>query len=245
MARFADANRRYDYNWFKNINMKNALYFLTAVAFGLFSCAENVSVNKAEKPSEIHPVSRAYGYDNWENIERLGFTFNVEKQKKRKTKIRSRSWIWFPKTDTVIYMNEYDTLTYYRKGELGPLEVNADQLFINDRYWLLCPFNLSWDEGINFSEEKEKQGPISGDSLYMQTIVYDSEVGYTPGDAYDLYYDKNHIVKEWVFRRSNAEEPTLITTWEENIEIEDMLFSTEHYNTDSTFHLYFTDIEVN
>ena len=44
------------------------------------------------------------------------------------------------------------------------------------------------------------------------TIVYGDEGGYTPGDAYDFYFGDDHIIKEWVFRKGNATEPSTMTT---------------------------------
>ena len=34
---------------------------------------------------------------------------------------------------------------------------------------------------------------------------YLSEGGYTPGDAYDIYFNEDYMIKEWTFRKGNSD----------------------------------------
>ncbi len=76
------------------------------------------------------------------------------------------------------------------------------------------------------------------------TIVYGSEGGYTPGDAYDFYFGSDYMVKEWVFRKSNQEEPSVATTWEDYQDIEGLKIAAMHKNAEGSFSISFTGLEA-
>jgi len=76
------------------------------------------------------------------------------------------------------------------------------------------------------------------------TIVYGSEGGATPGDAYDFYFEDDFILKEWIFRKGNQTEPSMITTWEDYAGIEGLKIAKAHKKEGENFNLYFTGIEV-
>lgn len=117
--------------------------------------------------------------------------------------------------------------------------------FINDKYWLLAPFQLVWDSD-NFAHEHtaNTKAPLSQKEMQKLTIVYGNEGGYTPGDAYDFYFGDDFMVKEWVFRKGNQTEPSMITTWEDYIDTKGLKIAKTHKNKDGSFKLYFTGIEV-
>ncbi len=215
------------------------LVIVVAIVFILNACNLNKESANTQK-KEVHPISKAYGYENWNAIEKVSFVFNVEKG----TDLKERSWVWFPKTDSVISMTWTDTVYYNRKNKLNPMEVEVDQLFINDRFWVFCPLNLTWDQGISFSEVKKAKAPISGKEMNKQTALYANEGGYTPGDAYDFYFDDKHLIKEWVFRRGNSEEPTIVDAWSENITEKGITVATEHFSADSSFHLFISNLKI-
>ena len=76
------------------------------------------------------------------------------------------------------------------------------------------------------------------------TIVYANEGGYTPGDAYDFYFEDDFIVREWIYRKSNQEEPSLTTTWEDYVEIGGLKLPQDHKKAEPGFSLNFTNIAV-
>src|SRR5690606_24023375 len=116
----------------------------------------------------------------------IAFTFNVD----RNGKHSERSWIWKPKSQVIIFISSKDTIKYNR-SRMDSVSMKTDAAFINDKYWMLAPFQLVWDKGMEFSEKENVVAPISKDTLSQLTIVYPNEGGYTPGDAYDFFYDSN------------------------------------------------------
>ena len=78
----------------------------------------------------------------------------------------------------------------------------------------------------------------------MITITYGKEGGYTPGDAYDLYFGNDLIIKEWVFREGNDSVPNMVTTWEDYKDFNGLNIATMHRDSTGNFKLYFTNISV-
>lgn len=204
---------------------------------------ENETVQDRDAGEELgtaEMISNANGFENWENVSELQFTFNVD----RGDTHSERSWVWSPKTHEVTMMTATDTV-HYNRNSMDSITTQSDAAFINDKYWLLAPFNLKWDEGTTFSEKQNVIAPISKDTLHQLTVVYGNEGGYTPGDAYDLYFGKDFMIKEWVFRQGNASEPSMITTWEDYETFEGLKIAKMHQDPTGTFKLYFTNIKVN
>ena len=92
------------------------------------------------------------------------------------------------------------------------LKIKLDQRFINDKYWLLVPFQLVWDAGTTISNPIKEAAPISQLEMQKITLTYSKKGGYTPGDAYDIYYGNDFLIKEWVFRGGNNKKQYIITS---------------------------------
>lgn len=187
----------------------------------------------------VEAIAYASGLEKWNDVSELQFTFNVS----RGGKVSSRSWQWNPKTDDVKMMTAQDTVAYNRSN-MDSIAITADRAFINDKYWLHAPFNLVWDAGTTITPEERAVAPISKDSLNKITIIYNEILGYTPGDAYDLYYDNNFMIREWAYRKSNQETPNMVTTWEDYNNYEGIQFAKMHQDSTGNFKLYFTDIAL-
>lgn len=80
--------------------------------------------------------------------------------------------------------------------------------------------------------------------MQQLTISYGDEGGYTPGDAYDFFFENDFQIKEWIFRKGNDTIPYLVTTWEDYKDFNGIKIATMHQNPEGTFKLYFTNIEV-
>ncbi len=208
-----------------------------------FSCKKDTKTTTPEiekTPLSIaEKIANAHGYEHWKNVSELKFTFNVD----RDSSHFERSFIWQPKTKKVIAINKKDSVTYNR-NKVDSLSLRSDQAFINDKFWLLPAFQMVWDSGTTISEAKTEIAPISKDSLSKITLTYSNDGGYTPGDAYDFYYDKNYHLKEWIFRKGNSEKPSMITAFSEYKTIEDISFPTKSTKDGKSWSLYFTDIEI-
>ncbi|MEM8929169.1 MAG: hypothetical protein AAGC45_13295 [Bacteroidota bacterium] len=218
------------------------LIFLVSVLS--ISCKSD---KKVEGPTEevgpksiLEKIAMAHGYENWNTVQEIAFTFNVD----RDSSHFERSWVWKPKTNDVMHINGSDTLQYNR-ATMDSVAFKTNAGFINDRYWLLAPFNLMWDRD-NFTHEhnKEELAPISGEPMQKLTIVYGGEGGYTPGDAYDFFFGDDYLIREWIFRKANQPEPSMTTTWENYSNIKGFKLVKDHKRKEGGFNLYIDGISV-
>lgn len=220
--------------------MKKAVTLLLILTL-VYSCKNK----KNELPSEKAPltlnemVAFAHGIEYWNQVEELHFTFNVDRGENH----FERSWIWRPKTKDITRIQGEDTLKY-NQSSMDSIALKADTNFINDKYWLLAPFNIVWDEGTSFTVKDSVTAPISKKPMQQLTVVYSDEGGYTPGDAYDFYFENDFIIKEWIFRKGNEPTPGITTTWEDYEDHQGLKIATMHQTSDGAFKLYFTNIEV-
>ena len=218
--------------------MKKLIYI--AIYFIIFVSCKQKTETKALEPEVIkteistaQKIANAHGFENWKNVSELAFTFNG-----------SRSWIWKPKTNDVTLLGEKDTINYNRT-KIDSVLTKTDGGFINDKFWLLVPFQLVWDKGATISEPLIEEAPISKAKLNKITLTYSNESGgYTPGDAYDIYYDDDYLIKEWVFRRSNQAEPSLTTTFENYQDFNGIKIALEHKNAAGDWNLKFSDVKI-
>ncbi len=202
---------------------------------------EHIGENSSDKMrTTAEAIAYANGLQNWNKVKEIKFTFNVD----RDTVHFERYWTWKPKENLVTMTSEKDTITYNRT-QIDSISQKADQGFINDKYWLLAPFNLVWDAASFTSEHKVKEiAPISGKEMQKLTIIYKNEGGYTPGDAYDFYFEGDFMIKEWVFRKKNAKEPSLTTSWEGYQDYNGIKIAKTHKRNEGDWTLHFTNIEV-
>ena len=193
-----------------------------------------------EELSITEKIAHAHGFKNWKNVSEVKFTFQVDSDT---IKGKGRSWTWLPKEDK-IKMKTDETTVEYNRNQIDSTHVKADQAFINDKYWLLVPFQLVWDNSATISEPAITNAPISKTQLNMLTITYPNDGGYTPGDAYDIYYDNDFIIREWVFRKGNSKEPSLTTTFENYKDYNGIKIATDHKKADGKWNLNFTDVLI-
>lgn len=184
-------------------------------------------------------IAEASGFSQWKDVSEISFTFNVE----RGGNHFERTWTWGPKTDAVSMTSAKDTVAYNR-ATMDSLQQKTDAAFINDKYWLLAPFQLVWDKDITFSEKEKAVAPISKDTLSQLTIAYPDQGGYTPGDAYDFFYDENFKIREWNYRKADTPQPTMTTTWQDYKNFNGLDIATKHQDSTGSFKLYFTNISV-
>ena len=139
--------------------MKKIIFI--AIAVFIFTNCKQKPKTKEVKPeiSVAQKIANAHGFKHWNKVSKIQFTF-AEK----------RSWIWHPKTNAVTLMTENDTLNYNRK-QVDSTTLKADQAFINDKFWLLIPFQLVWDKSANISAPEKAIAPISKMQLNKITIT--------------------------------------------------------------------------
>ncbi|MBV7269834.1 hypothetical protein [Winogradskyella luteola] len=185
-------------------------------------------------------IANAHGYEHWKNVSEVKFTFKVDRDT---IKEKGRSWVWNPKQDK-IKMTAGETSVEYIRSQMDSTHIRVDRGFINDKFWLLVPFQLVWDTSATISEPEKAESPINKEQLDMITITYPNEGGYTPGDAYDIYYDGNYMIKEWVFRQGNSAEPSLANTFENYKDFNGIKIAIDHKKDDGNWNLNFTDVSI-
>jgi len=218
---------------------KSILSFCTLLIL-LVSCKSEKKITPVKEDTILEKVAKAHGFDEWNKVKEIRFTFNVD----RDTMHFERSWVWSTKSQEVQGISNGDTIAYNRNA-VDSLAIKADGAFINDKFWLLAPINILWDQNsLSYTFEETALAPISNDSLPKLTVVYGDDGGYTPGDAYDFYLGDDYTIKEWIFRRGNSLEPGSAATWEGYENINGLNLSKMHKNKEGNFSLYFTDVEV-
>ena len=201
---------------------------------------KGIQGSKFQEVTILEKVANANGFSNWQHIEELKFTFNVD----RDSAHFERTWVWKPKTNDIVAISTKDTLSY-NWANMDSLANEVNSGFINDKYWLLVPYQLVWDsDNITYEHSTRVEAPIGKKSMQKLTIVYGSEGGYTPGDAYDLYFRDDFILQEWAYRKGNTSSLSLATTFEDYDEINGLKFAKMHKTKDGSFKLYFTGVVV-
>ncbi len=222
--------------------MNNKKLFLLSFFFAsTLLLSTNIIFAQTDPTKFAQKVADAYGFKYFKNVSTLSYTFNVKRDTFPAT---TRSWKWNVKENTVTMVTSKETVTYKRDTIQSAAMKSIDGRFINDQYWLIFPYHLIWDAGTIITSKSNVVAPISKKECTMLTIQYNNKDGYTPGDAYDLFIDKNYLITEWNFRKGNAEKSSLSTTWQDNIKIKKLKISTNHLNADGKFRIWFTGVEV-
>ena len=204
------------------VMLQRRLLLLLLPLLSLFSCGQEGQTG-TEAESEVpvfvasslaDSVALAHGFDRWAGIERLDFSFNVERNDTLKV---ARGWSWWPKSDSVLLREAEQETAFLRANTAQDSAwLKADQKFINDSYWVLMPFYLVWSkDGYESLTTYNDTMPISGAGATKLTVQYRNEGGYTPGDAYDLYLDQQKMIREWAYRPGGQEEAALVMSWED------------------------------
>ncbi len=222
--------------------MKKLLVLLALGCFAL-SCNDNKKEEESPKENqnlEIHEkIAMANGFKEFDSISEIKFTFNV---KVNDTLRSERHWVWNLENDKISLTEKDSTISYIKKDSLAKEKEYIDQRFVNDSYWLLFPYQLEWSNA-DISETKTAKAPISGEEMQMLTVSYPSKGGYTPGDSYDIYFDDDYMIQEWVYKASGGGRE-MATTWEDYEDFQGVKIAKMHKSADGSFELYFTDISV-
>jgi hypothetical protein len=212
----------------------------------LFSCKEQQkpAVEKVDtlttKLTIPEQIAAANGFANWKKVNKINFTFNVD----RDSSHFERSWSWATKSNNVVFTTREDTISYNRKT-IDTVLAKTDAGFINDKFWLLAPYQLVWDkDSYTYTHQTSAMTPMAQTEMQKLTIVYGTKGGYTPGDAYDFYFEDDMVIKEWAFRKGNQEEPNMVTSWEAYQDFNGLNIATMHKRPGGHFKLYFTGVTV-
>ncbi len=190
-------------------------------------------------------IGESYGLQYFGEVEQLQYTFNVKKGEDQV----NRFWIWEPHLNRVTFkgMDYQEAITYYR-SEADPAASDKlkkiDAWFINDNYWLLFPFHVTWDTHAKVEDIGRQRLPMGDGRARCVVVAYPATGGYTPGDVYELYLDDQYRLIQWVYRRGGSEKPTRIATWEDHRKVGPLTLSLNHQGEDPDFRVWFTNVGV-
>ena len=213
------------------------MYRLLIICLLIFSSCKQEEPQKEYTLAE--KIANAHGFENWDNVNEFHFSFNVDKDSSH----FGRSWIWKPKAKEVTMHTDKDTIMY-KTYKIEQESLVADRAFINDKYWALFPFQLIWDTSATLGETSKAKSPISKKQLNKVTLTYPADGGYTPGDAYDIFYDDNYNIQEWTFREANSAEPSMTNTFENYKDFNGIKIAQDHKKAEGNWNLNFTNIKV-
>lgn len=219
------------------------LFFLSFLIF-LSACKQTKDNKEIEQEPEkeltiAEKIAYAHGYQHWNNVKTFEFKFGGTLE----DSTSGRSWVWNPKRSDVKMTRNGET-TEYNRNSMDSVAINADKSFINDKFWALIPFQLVWDTSASISESTIEKSPVLEQNLNKITITYPNEGGYTPGDAYDIYFDDDYIIKEWIYRRGNAPEPSLSNTFENYSDYNGIKVAQDHKFAGSDRNLLVRNVKV-
>jgi hypothetical protein len=189
----------------------------------------------AQKRAPIaEQIAKTYGLDSFSQIERIRYTFSADLGSIK----LSRSWVWEPKTGQVSYEGKDKAgkpvkLTYLRSQVSSQPAVVKDEIdpaFINDQYWLIFPFHLSWD-GAKVEETGMHKLPLGKGSAARVVVTYPSQGGYTPGDTWELFVGTDNRIRQWIYHRGGSAERTAVFAWEDYRKAGPLLLSLDHRGT--------------
>ncbi|MCM8567916.1 hypothetical protein NE848_00875 [Gramella jeungdoensis] len=219
------------------------LITLIMLSLAIISCNQEKKKKEevAKDPNlEVHEkIAMANGFEKFDSISQIKFTFNVKVNDSLRAQ---RRWVWNTTTDKISLTEKDSTMSYTKKDSLAEDKKYIDRRFVNDSYWLLFPYQLKWSDA-KLSEVKKAKAPISEKEMSMMTVSYPSEGGYTPGDSYDIYFDDDYMIREWVYKSSDGKRESP-STWEDYKDFDGIKIATMHKSKDGSFELYFSDVSI-
>jgi hypothetical protein len=233
--------------------MKNLsrLELILLSAFGMLLLIFPATSCSPKRPAVIEQLAKTYGLDSYGQIDAIRYTFNAEFPGASV----SRSWVWEPKTGQVSYEGKDKEgkpvkVTYVRSqisSQSDAVKNEIDPGFVNDNYWFLFPFHAYWDTSADIQDKGMQALPQGNGSAELVSVKYPSDIGYTPGDTWDLYIGKENRVEQFVYHRGGPKKPSIvIATWEGYKKAGPLLVSTDHRGTadGGPLHLFFLDVAV-
>lgn len=222
------------------IFLMKKLLLLALLIIIISSCKPDSKLTVKPSLTTVEKIAQEAGIKNWDSISQIKFTFEVGKAGRA---LYQRDWLWDKKTNNVTLKTKTDTVTYNRNWAMDSIQKSADRAFVNDVYWLIPEFKFTTDKGTKIIEKTNAVAPISKDTLDMFTIIYSNDGGYTPGDAYDVYYDQDHKLKEWTYHQGNDTTVHMMTTFEKFETYNGVTIARDHRTPDRMTSIYLRNIE--
>ena len=211
------------------------------------------ATSRAQKAPVAEQIAKTYGLDSFGQIEAIRYTFSLDLPA-LKLKLY-RTWTWEPKADRVTYEGKdkagNPVKVSYVRSQLSSQPDNVkneiDPGFINDQYWLVFPFHVVWDTGATVEDKGMQNLPVGKGSARQVIVKYPSNVGYTPGDTWELFVGADNRVQQMVFHHGGSTKPNLVVaSWAGYKKAGPLLVSTDHRGTadGKPMVLTFSDVAV-
>ena len=206
------------------------------------------------RPPIVEQLAKTYGIDSYGQIDAVRYTFNLELPALKVS--LSRTWTWEPKTGQVTYETKdkegKPVKVSYVRSQINSAPANVkdevEPAFVNDNYWFIFPFHVSWDTSASVTDKGMQKLPLGKGSAKLVSVKYPPEVGgYTPGDTWDLFVGSDGRVKEFTYHRGGPKKPSLLsTTWAGYKKAGPLLVSTDHRGTadGKPAHIFFSNVAV-
>jgi len=203
------------------------------------------------RPAIADKIAKTYGLDSFDQVEAIRYTWNLDAGKLKV----SRSWVWEPKTGQISYEGKDKEgnpvkLSYSRPQLASHSAVVKDMIdpaFLNDQYTLLFPLHLVWDTGVTVQDAGMQKVPLGKGSAEKVVAKYPSEGGYTPGDTWELFVERDGRIRDLVFRHGGDAKPRLlILTWADHKKAGPLLISLDKRGTadGSPVRVFYTGVAV-
>ncbi len=222
-----------------------ALLILPVLLF-LNGCEPKVEPDVEGTPKEaMRKMAQAAGVDGFASIKSISYTFHADLGDKAFV----RSWTWLPESNTVTLhgrTSEEDVRYQRAKMDSDPSGslAETDKQFVNDLYWLIFPIQVAWDPGVSVEPLPEDAAAVVPDAFAGLRVRFPDGVGYTPGDVYDLFYDQDHRITNWVFRKGGGADPTMVSEWKEYETFGPLSISLNRPAPDQSVRIWFENVAV-
>jgi hypothetical protein len=204
------------------------------------------------RPPIFEKVAKTTGLDSWDKIEAIRYTWNIDYGAFK----LARTWEWEPKTTQVTYEGKdkdgKPVKVTYKRSELGSqpdtVKNDIDPGFINDNYTLLFPLKAYWDASPDVIDCGMFNLPTGSGTADLIAVKYPAEGGgYTPGDTWELYVNKDGRIDYWIYHRGGAKKPSIVfATWGGQKKAGPLLLSTDRRGTadGKPLRVWYTDVAV-
>jgi len=203
-----------------------------------------------QRPPIVEKLAQTYGLASFGQIDAIRYTFNVQAPGRE----LSRSWTWEPKTDQVTYEGKDKSgkpvkVTYQRSqigSQSAEVKDDIDPSFLNDNYWLILPFHISWDTSATVEDAGVQKLPLGNGSAEKVAVKYPSGGGYSQGDTWELYVGPDGRIEEMAYRAGGPAKHVVIATWADYKKAGPLLVSLEHRGTNNgqPAHVFFSNVAV-
>jgi hypothetical protein len=230
--------------------MKASRVPMIGVALVAVLCSA-ASASAQQRPAIAEQIAKAHGLDSFSQVDAIRYTFNIDAGPLK----LSRSWVWEPKTGQTTYDGKDKAgnpvkITYSRsqpETQTDVVKKEIEPAFFNDQYNLLFPFHVVWDTSATVQDAGMQKLPLGKGSARKVVVKYPSEGGFTPGDTWNLFVDKDGRIQVLYFQHGGSDKPSVfIASYKEYKKAGPVVIALDHRGTadGKPARVFFTNVAV-